>query len=648
MNAPVQDAKDIFGEALAFTDPAERAAYLERACAGNAALRQEVDSLLQAHEQAGSFLHSSLLLPPEFEQPGARIGRYTVLEKLGEGGCGVVYLAEQAEPVQRKVALKIIKPGMDSREIIARFQAESEALALLDHPNIARPLDGGTTEGGRPFFVMELVRGLPITDYCDQGALSITARIKLFLKVCAAVQHAHEHGFVHRDLKPGNVLVARQEHEVVPKVIDFGVAKALEQRLTENTVVTGYWQLLGTPAYMSPEQADLSGLAIDGRADVYSLGVLLYELLTGVTPLDKEMLKEAGPEEIRHLLREVEPLKPSARLQTLGDQLSMIAMRRGTDAPSLRRRMRGDLDCIVMKCLQKERPRRYDTPEELAADLARLLKSQPIEARPPSVSYVAGKWLRRHRLPVAVAGAVAATLILAAVAVGVLGLRRPRQVPAAQGPASKPGNWEALFDGTSTAAFRGFRQVDFPSNDWVITAEGELKTVPGTPENYILTTNEYESFELVWEWKTGPGGNSGMIYRAQETYDRPSQSGPEYQLLDDAYASVPPNQTSGAAYGLIPPSADKMLRLAGEWNEGRLLVQGNHVEHWMNGRKLLEYEFNSPAFTALVSASPRHNSYGRFARETRGHIALQNWTPEVWFRNIRIRPIEPVRAGTGR
>ena len=348
----------------------------------------------------------------QFERTGAIIGRYKLLEKIGEGGFGIVFMAEQIEPVQRKVALKIIKAGMDTKEVIARFEAERQAIALMDHPNIARALDAGATEAGRPYFVMELVRGIPITEYCDRNHLPTRERLQLFIKVCQAVQHAHQKGVIHRDLKPSNMLITEHDGEPVPKVIDFGVAKALGQRLTEKTLFTAFHHLIGTPAYMSPEQAALSGLDIDTRADIYSLGVLLYELLTGVTPFDSDTLQQAGLDEVRRMVRETEPPKPSTRLQTLGDKLTEVAKRRDTEPAALSRLVRGDLDWIVMKCLEKDRKRRYETANGLAADVARHLDSEAVVARPPSNLYRFQKLVRRHRLGVAAVGAVAASLVL--------------------------------------------------------------------------------------------------------------------------------------------------------------------------------------------------------------------------------------------
>jgi WD40 repeat protein len=346
------------------------------------------------------------------EALGQMLSRYKLLEKIGEGGFGVVFMAEQVEPVQRKVALKIIKAGMDTREVIARFEAERQAIALMDHPNIARVLDAGATQAGRPYFVMELVRGIPITDYCDQASLPTRERLQLFLKVCQAVQHAHQKGVIHRDIKPGNVLVTLHDGEPVPKVIDFGVAKALGQKLTDKTLFTAFHHMIGTPAYMSPEQAALSGLDIDTRADIYSLGVLLYELLTGVTPFDVKMFRQAALDEIRRTICEKDPPRPSTRLQTLGDQLLQVARHRQTEPHNLLHQVRGDLDWIVMKCLEKDRQRRYETANGVATDIARHLNCEAVAARPPSQLYRFQKLVRRHRLIFAAGSAVVATLLV--------------------------------------------------------------------------------------------------------------------------------------------------------------------------------------------------------------------------------------------
>lgn len=330
-----------------------------------------------------------------------RIGLYRILEALGEGGMGVVYLAEQEKPIHRRVALKIIKLGMDTKTTLARFEAEREALALMNHPNVAKVFDAGATETGRPYFVMEHVPGLPITAYCDKHRLTTDERLRLFIEVCNAVQHAHQKGIIHRDIKPSNVLIAVQDDKPVPKVIDFGVAKATQQKLTDLTLFTELGQLIGTPGYMSPEQAEMTALDIDTRTDIYSLGVLLYELLVGALPFDNKTLRAGGFAEIQRIIREVEPFKPSTRLGSLGADSATVARNRKTEARSLLRQVRGDLDWIVMKCLEKDRTRRYDTANGLAQDILRHLASEPVLAGPPSSAYRLRKFLRRNKLPVA-------------------------------------------------------------------------------------------------------------------------------------------------------------------------------------------------------------------------------------------------------
>src|SRR3984885_8598425 len=331
--------------------PDQRAAYLEQACAGDAPLRARVEALLKAHEQAAGFLEEpppaagGRPAAPVLEKTGDRIGRYKLLQQIGEGGCGVVYMADQEEPVRRRVALKVIKLGMDTRQVIARFEAERQALALMDHPNIAKVLDAGATETGRPYFVMELVRGIRITDYCDQNHLTTKERLDLFIKVCQAIQHAHQKGIIHRDVKPSNILVTLHDGVPVPKIIDFGIAKATEGRLTDQTLFTAFEQFIGTPAYMSPEQAEMSGLDIDTRCDIYALGVLLYELLTGNTPFDARELLQSGLDELRRTIREKEPARPSTKLGTLlAADLTAVAQRRQSDAPKLIHLLSGDLD----------------------------------------------------------------------------------------------------------------------------------------------------------------------------------------------------------------------------------------------------------------------------------------------------------------
>jgi hypothetical protein len=354
------------------------------------------------------------------EKAGDRIGRYKLLEKIGEGGCGIVYMAEQTEPIRRRVALKVIKLGMDTRQVIARFEAERQALALMDHPNIAKVLDAGATDTGRPYFVMELVRGIRITEYCDQNNMSTRERLDLFMQVCYAIQHAHQKGIIHRDIKPSNILVTQLDGLPVPKVIDFGIAKATQQPLTDKTLFTGFHQLVGTLAYMSPEQAEMGPQDIDTRSDVYTLGVLLYELLTGRSPFEQKELLEAGLDEMRRLIREKEPPKPSTRLSTLAhDDLTAIARSRHTEPPRLLHLVRGDLDWIVMKCLEKDRARRYGTATELAHDVERHLNQEPVTAAAPSALYRTGKFIRRHRVALATATVLALVLAAGVVALAV-------------------------------------------------------------------------------------------------------------------------------------------------------------------------------------------------------------------------------------
>jgi serine/threonine protein kinase len=422
------DEEAIFDLARKIESPMVRADYRDQVCGTNDDLKGRLAELLTAYDASENYLEGPPADLPRTsdlattEKQGDNIGPFKLLQKIGEGGFGVVYMAEQTQPIRRKVALKVIKPGMDTKEVIARFEAERQALAMMNHPNIAKVFDGGETQSGRPYFVMELVRGIPVTEYCDQHNLDTKQRLRLFGIVCRAIQHAHQKGVIHRDIKPSNVMVTLHDGNPVPKVIDFGVAKAINQQLTEKTLFTQYGQMVGTPQYMSPEQAEMSGLDVDTRSDIYSLGVLLYELLTGTTPLEPETLRKAGLVEMQRLIEEQDPPKPSTRVSDARDRAT-AASQRGTTADSLRRSLRGELDWVVMKALEKDRSGRYETANGLALDVERFLAAEPVSAVPSSASYRLHKMVSRNR-GLAIGASVTTSALLLALVASVTGYLR--------------------------------------------------------------------------------------------------------------------------------------------------------------------------------------------------------------------------------
>ena len=528
MNLDSQRVREIFDGVTQLDTAAERAAFLDQACGGKRMLRERIEAMLRKSAEAEAFFPTGEMQAPSQEalravnegpcEPvagsgpraasGTTIGRYKLLEPIGEGGFGVVYMAEQLEPVRRRVAFKVIKLGMDTKEVIARFEAERQALALMDHPNVARVLDAGATGSGRPFFVMELVKGVPLTTYCDKNHLGTRERLDLFIPVCQAVQHAHQKGIIHRDLKPSNILVTLHDGKPVPKVIDFGVAKAIHQPLTEKTLFTHYGQMIGTPAYMSPEQAELSGLDVDTRSDVYSLGVLLYELLTGKPPFDPERLRSAGFSEMQRIIREEEPMRPSTRLSTLGGELAVVAHRRGADPPKLIHLLRGDLDWMVMKCLEKDRARRYDSAAALAQDIKRHLENEPVSARSPSTLYRLRKLVYRNKLAVAAAAAVTLSLVFGTIVSALQAVRATRA--------------EAVARAAQTAA-EGAREAERQER---LRADSEKMTAQRLLylANMNLAQQAWEQDNIGWlqelleDTKTSPDRGFEWFYWQQQTH----------------------------------------------------------------------------------------------------------------------------------
>jgi tetratricopeptide (TPR) repeat protein len=570
-------AKEIFLNAVEISAPSERQAYLDSACAGDEALRREVEEFLEHHERLGSFLQPggsapavTRDMPDVSEQPGTVIGPYKLLEQIGEGGFGVVFLAEQTEPVRRKVALKVLKPGMDTRQVIARFEAERQALAIMDHPNIAKVYDGGATPSGRPFFVMELVKGVPITEFCDQNHLIPRQRLELFVSVCHAVQHAHQKGIIHRDLKPSNVLLTMQEATPVVKVIDFGVAKALGQELTDKTLFTSFAQMIGTPLYMSPEQAGMSGLDIDTRSDIYSLGVLLYELLTGTTPFRKERFQQAAYDEIRRIIREEEPPKPSTRLSDSKDSLPAISAQRHTEPAKLTKLVRGELDWIVMKALEKDRNRRYETANGFAMDLHRYLADEPVQACPPSLGYRLRKFARRNRGKLAAAGVLALAVLVAVGGIGwAMRDREARQAESARERAARTAKLnqevEAALVEANAARERALTLTDNPQR-WeaaLAAASSALKRAEGlaAQDDAALDPAVRERLQTVRTKLDGDGTDRRFVARFDEIRLEQTAIHPEVSeyKLEIAYPAL--KEAFRTYYGIDvgATSAEKVL-----------------------------------------------------------------------------------------
>ena len=509
MDKEPTNIKSIFWNAIEKKTTEERVTYLDQMCASNSELRIKIENLIKLHDNAGDFLESPIIDPdvtlndlPQTEGPGAVIGHFKLLEKIGEGGMAVVYMAEQTEPIRRKVALKIIKLGMDTKSVIARFEAERQALAMMGHPNIAKVFDAGATETGRPYFVMELVHGVSITAYCDKNKLDTRQRLDLMVQVCHAVQHAHQKGIIHRDIKPSNVLVTMHDDKPVPKVIDFGIAKATNQRLTEKTVFTRYAHFIGTPAYISPEQAQMSGLGVDTRTDIYSLGVLLYELLTGVTPFDAEILHKAGYTEIQRIICETDPLKPSTKLGTLGQTLTSIALCRQVNPDSLHKLLKGDLDWIAIKCIEKDRSRRYETAHALAEDIERYLRNEPILAHSPSLMYRAQKFWGRHRSHINTAAII--IVLLSALVVTVVMYRRASNLQWAKGEALpevvelvKEGNYVEAFS-LAQKARKYIPQDETLMDLWPCISKDY--SITSTPVGASIFCRAYAAMDEPWQY----------------------------------------------------------------------------------------------------------------------------------------------------
>ncbi|MCO6044071.1 protein kinase [Aeoliella sp. ICT_H6.2] len=556
----------VFEEARNLDSAADRDAYLSEICGEDQEFRSRVEDLLRVYDEDTTFLES----PPEAcildrsiaEQPGDTIGPYKLLQQIGEGGMGVVYMAEQTAPVERRVALKIIKPGMDTRQVIARFEAERQALAMMDHPNIAKVLEAGTTAAGLPYFVMELVKGVPITEYCDQQQLDPRQRLELFIPVCQAVQHAHQKGIIHRDIKPSNVLVARYDGQAIPKIIDFGVAKATQQRLTEKTLFTEFGQVVGTMEYMSPEQAEFNQMDIDTRTDIYSLGVLLYELLAGETPFERERLRSAAFDEMLRIIREDEPPRPSVKLST-SQSLASIAADRQLEPSKLGALVRGELDWIVMKAIEKDRARRYETASDLAEDVQRYLSDEPVEACPPSSIYLVGKFTRRNR---GWLSTTAVVLLIAFVGLGASTYLIAQERDAAEESARREAIAAEEADRERQRAEQNLRQSRAAVDRLFTRAAEELVNVPHMTEvRRALLEDAAEFYEGFLQQK------SADPEIRKETALAYQRLGFAYEFLGRYGDAVAATQKAASMYEQLadefPAAPDYRIRLADSLNE---------------------------------------------------------------------------------
>lgn len=574
----------IFGIARRISLPAARAEYLRQVCGDDDEQIDRVNRLLLASEESESFLalphqtaaaDSNADAPASIEQPGERIGPYKLIEEIGEGGMGIVYLALQDEPVRRKVALKVIKPGMDTREVIARFSAEQQALAMLDHHNIAHMFDAGATQSGRPYFVMELVEGVRITEYCDDANLTTRRRLELFCALCAAVQHAHQKGIIHRDLKPSNILVALQDGVPVPKIIDFGIAKAVDLELNPGTPATRDGHMVGTPLYMSPEQAENSSLDIDTRSDIYSLGVLLYELLTGSTPFDRQRLKDVAYDEVQRVIREVEPPRPSTRISTMGRAATTAAEHRRTTPVGLSNSLRHELDWIVMKALEKDRTRRYPTAGDFAQDIDRYLHDQPVAACPPSTRYRLGKFVRRNKTAVLATLAVAVSLCLGT------GIATWQAVRATEAEQTKDEQLQFANNQRRLADEATEREADQRKHAEAVTKF--LVDVFRSPdpdldgrEITVAELLDQAKTRIETEFKGDPVLQAKFLCAIGQTYlglglfdEALRLTGASHQLLREQLGAEAP-ETLATAYHFIDAQVN-----AGKWNEALPLAQAN-------------------------------------------------------------------------